>query len=360
MDAIKKLKVIVLVALFMGGVFLVVRGFSQDTQKMSGEQLYQLNCAGCHGINREGKPPTFPSLIDVQKRKSKEAVYQQIRNGMNLMPAFTHLSDAEVKVIITYLFGEGNPTVEAKALPPEKRGEIIFKANCATCHRATVKDPLPRGLPVEHPMMRPAPLAGATKRFNKAEFFKILKIGPMYMPSFSNLSLEEKEALWAYASSLEGKGEPAGPTMMQMRFRMMGGEHPGMMGRGIMRGRSNTRVAQPVAITTEKLARVIREHIGLGAQLNGGYYVVIDKQSDKALMLKLQKIHDDRLSMISDGLYFVCVDMRAEDGTLYDIDFFLKETNGDLTVSEAMVHKVNGKPRYTWKYRNGTWQQEIK
>jgi len=243
MERVNRFRLGLLLLLFAGGAFFFIRGFSKDTKKLSGEKLYRNNCATCHGINRQGRPPTFPSLIDIQKRKSREAVRRQIRNGKNIMPAFTYLSDKEVEAIISYLFGEGNPKVEITPLPLEKRGEMIFKANCTTCHQATVNDPVPQRFSWRFPL-RPAPLAGATRRFSKAEFFRILNVGPMFMPSFSYLSQEEKEALWEYAKTLEGKGEPTGPTIMQMYFRMMGRGHRGMMdmmgmghGMGMMGGR---------------------------------------------------------------------------------------------------------------------------
>jgi hypothetical protein len=65
-------------------------------------------------------------------------------------------------------------------------------------------------------MMEPAPLAGATKRFTKDEFFRILETGVCYMPSFSHFTLEERESLYSYVKSLEGKGEPSRPTMGEM------------------------------------------------------------------------------------------------------------------------------------------------
>ena len=346
-----------ILAIFLIAVgFTVVRQRPQNSQRRTGKQLYQINCASCHGLDRAGKPPTFPSLIDIRKRKTRQEVQQQIRNGKNIMPAFRHLSDAEVQAIISYLFGEGNPVVKSTPLPQAKRGEIVFQANCARCHRKTINDPLPQGLPQEHPMMPPAPLAGATKRFRKKEFFQILNMGPMYMPSFSYLKKAEKEALWAYAKTLEGKGEPVGPTMMQMYFRMRGGEHPGMM--GMMDRGSLAKNQTATVITVQTLSRVIQNHIEHGAALNGGYYVVFDKQTDQPLMLQLEKIHNDRLSKVSDSLYFACVDMRSREGKRYDIDFFIQQKNKALIVSKVIVHKVNGKPRYIWRYRNGYWEQE--
>jgi hypothetical protein len=64
-------------------------------------------------------------------------------------------------------------------------------------------------------------------------------------------------------------------------------------------------------------------------------------------------VHDDRLSDLGDGKYFACVDMKATDGTTYDIDFFMSGPPGKLKVSETTVHKVDGKPLYNWKEQGG-------
>jgi len=70
-------------------------------------------------------------------------------------------------------------------------------------------------------MMEPAPLAGVTKRFKKDRIFKILENGVCYMPSFNHFALDEKEALYSFLQSLEGKGEPSRPTMGEMCPMMM-------------------------------------------------------------------------------------------------------------------------------------------
>lgn len=77
----------------------------------------------------------------------------------------------------------------------------------------------------------------------------------------------------------------------------------------------------------------------------------------KDLALDLIKVHDDRLSSLGEGKYFACVDMKATDGTTYDIDFFMSGKPGDMKVTETSVHKVNGKPLYNWKEEGGVWKK---
>ena len=77
----------------------------------------------------------------------------------------------------------------------------------------------------------------------------------------------------------------------------------------------------------------------------------------KDLGLSLSKVHDDRLSNLGGGKYFACVDMKGADGNIYDIDFFLTGGAGNMRVTNASVHKVNGKALYNWKQENGVWKK---
>jgi hypothetical protein len=77
----------------------------------------------------------------------------------------------------------------------------------------------------------------------------------------------------------------------------------------------------------------------------------------KDLALDLVKVHDDRLSSLGGGKYFACVDMKATDGIIYDIDFFMAGQPGSMRVTETSVHKVNGKALYNWKEEGGVWKK---
>lgn len=84
------------------------------------------------------------------------------------------------------------------------------------------------------------------------------------------------------------------------------------------------------------------------------------KHEGKDLALDLVKVHDDRLSALGGGKYFACVDMKAADGTIYDIDFFLNGTPDNMKVTETSIHKVNGKALYSWKEEGGVWKKVSK
>jgi hypothetical protein len=101
----------------------------------------------------------------------------------------------------------------------------------------------------------------------------------------------------------------------------------------------------------------IKKNIESESKKDGNFHVTHD---GKDLALELVKVHDDRLSNLGGGKYFACVDMKAADGTTYDIDFFMSGKPGDMKVIETSVHKVNGQPLYNWKEESGVWKKVSK
>jgi quinoprotein glucose dehydrogenase len=53
--------------------------------------VYTENCASCHGADRKGNPPEFPSLIDIGSRLPIVDIYTQILGGGGRMPGFPQL-----------------------------------------------------------------------------------------------------------------------------------------------------------------------------------------------------------------------------------------------------------------------------
>jgi hypothetical protein len=114
-------------------------------------------------------------------------------------------------------------------------------------------------------------------------------------------------------------------------------------------------------LTTEQLAKAIATYVASDAQTKGGYFLVWDPVEKRPLALTLDRVHEDRLSSLGGGVYFACADFKSTEGKAYDIDVFMKDDKGALTATEVHVHKVEGKPRYTWKEEGGVWlREEIK
>jgi len=118
--------------------------------------------------------------------------------------------------------------------------------------------------------------------------------------------------------------------------------------------------AAAAAVTKELMAEAITGYINKDSGLKGGYFCVYDGKANKPLALKLDKVHQDKLAKVSDGLYFACCDFKATDGTMYDLDFFMMSGPGPmgLLVSEVAVHKESGKPRYGWAEKDGVWSKQ--
>lgn len=81
----------------------------EELQKMSlGKRLYTTNCTTCHGADLEGSPASgFPSLVDIESRRSRQYVHDIVSGGKGMMPAFgSQLSEQETEALIAFLFGE--------------------------------------------------------------------------------------------------------------------------------------------------------------------------------------------------------------------------------------------------------------
>ncbi len=69
----------------------------------AGQSLYQNRCSVCHGVDRAGSPPAFPSLTGIGQRLSNEQIAATIRQGKGRMPAFSDLKDDDVTTLVRYL-----------------------------------------------------------------------------------------------------------------------------------------------------------------------------------------------------------------------------------------------------------------
>jgi hypothetical protein len=92
---------------------------------------------------------------------------------------------------------------------------------------------------------------------------------------------------------------------------------------------------------------------------NHGVFKLKDDKTGKDLELQFIDTHQPVRQLDNDGHYFACTDFRAV-GTknqIYDIDFWITDKDGRMTVDQTRVHKVpeekNGQwvqvPRYEWK-----------
>jgi quinoprotein glucose dehydrogenase len=107
----------------------IIRMVNHETKS-----LYQNNCASCHGSNREGAPPTFPSLVDIGKKRSREDLIRFVREGSGRMPSFDYLEKNVDEIVDFLLTGKDSGVVDeaaAKADPNwqeyRNEGYILFR-----------------------------------------------------------------------------------------------------------------------------------------------------------------------------------------------------------------------------------------
>src|SRR6185437_7972523 len=75
---------------------------------LSGRGIYQQQCTICHRDDMAGSPPLFPSLQGIGQRAGRSAIVTVIRKGRGRMPAFTNLSQDELKALVDYVISGAN------------------------------------------------------------------------------------------------------------------------------------------------------------------------------------------------------------------------------------------------------------
>jgi transglutaminase-like putative cysteine protease len=110
------------------------------------------------------------------------------------------------------------------------------------------------------------------------------------------------------------------------------------------------------ALTTiPEIEAGIKTYIQETTQADGFFYV---QEKDRELRMKLVRVHTEYLSNLGPRRNFACVDLADVSGDVYDVDFFLSGDPGTMDVTETTLHKLNGKPFYTWKQREDkTWHR---
>lgn len=121
---------------------------------------------------------------------------------------------------------------------------------------------------------------------------------------------------------------------------------------------STTKTELPPPAPKIEIAEIeagIKAFIAQKTAENNGVFPVKDENND--LKMKLVRVHTEYLSNLGPEKHFACVDLVDESGDVYDVDFFMEGKPGAMSVTETSVHKLNGKPFYSWKQNkeNKTW-----
>jgi quinoprotein glucose dehydrogenase len=76
---------------------------AENTDQHTAAGLYKDQCAGCHGDDRSGSPPEFPSLRNISTRMSSRQIASVVRKGKGRMPGFPNIKSGELKTLVRYL-----------------------------------------------------------------------------------------------------------------------------------------------------------------------------------------------------------------------------------------------------------------
>ena len=177
-----------------------------------GADLYQANCAACHGQRGEGTTDG-PALTDVGAasadfmlrtgRMPLAAPDQPVRRGR---PVF---GDEDIAALVAFVasFGDGPgiPNVQVTAASDTAAGRAAYIANCAACHGAGGSGDAVGGGSVAPPLLDTAP----------SQVGEAIRIGPGAMPAFDpgQVSDEELTEIAAYLRFLKDRAAPGGATV---------------------------------------------------------------------------------------------------------------------------------------------------
>ena len=170
----------------------------------AGELVYQSQCAMCHGTERAGAPPAFPTLVDINKRLAADKITDTIQHGKGRMPSFPNIDDARLTALLDFLRtnasaaaspGSENkepvPVAAAKLTaqaPANAPGAAVYRQRCAACHGQQQQ-----GVPPAIPM-----LLGVGNRLSVAQMDDIIHKGKGKMPGKPDFVGPDLDALLAF------------------------------------------------------------------------------------------------------------------------------------------------------------------
>ena len=110
---------------------------------------------------------------------------------------------------------------------------------------------------------------------------------------------------------------------------------------------SHAAVSEPRTYYVQDIKAAVTKHIENTLDEQGIFHMLDDKTGEQ-LRLKFVQVHDP-VRQIGGDVYFACTDFHilGEPEKLYDIDFWMKDSEGELRVFESKVHK---EPRWSLVY----------
>jgi glucose dehydrogenase len=165
-----------------------------------GERVYREQCAVCHGLDRSGSPPAFPSLVDIAKRLPDEKIAQTVKQGIGRMPSFPNVNERSMGELLEFLRTPAKAAGDKKELAsktPEPAlqtheedtpGRAVYANRCAICHGDNRE-----GIPPSFPM-----LIGLGARMSAAQTAEFIHTGKGRMPPMPYVKGPELDSLLRY------------------------------------------------------------------------------------------------------------------------------------------------------------------
>jgi len=124
-----------------------------DERLNHGREIYNEQCASCHGSNGEGGIGTALNNKTLLQSTHDDIFFSVIRSGVpsTEMPAWSvdyggALTDEDIRSTVAYIRAwESNAPVLEPAVfePSPEEGALIFETNCGTCHGENGVGPYP-------------------------------------------------------------------------------------------------------------------------------------------------------------------------------------------------------------------------
>ena len=213
------------------GDYRPVLGDLTQPVTVTGEDLYRLDCRGCHKADGGGAPPEINSLIEPvqgtsltlwqQRMKAagrsvdasfaasvvsgaKADLLKRLREGGKKMPAPTHLQGPEVDALVAYLeMLAGVPGAASRqrtvAATWARVGEHVVKGTCHTCHDARGPWPTPEAL-LDNAIPS---LVSLTSQRTLGEVVRKVRVGSPIVMGIAHVSYRGRMPVFDYLTDTE-------------------------------------------------------------------------------------------------------------------------------------------------------------
>jgi len=206
--------------------------------KLTGADLYRLNCQSCHGPTGEGAPPEIKSLLDpvrgasaamIQERmkeagrtlpaamaqqlasQAQAEIRRRLADGGKQMPAFDHLRGDEIDALLEYLSTLASVPSSRTAVmlvdqSAARVGEHVVKGTCHVCHDATGPGgghmAMMQGIiPSLASLPQQLSLSAVERQVHYGSARMMMMMGSAGMPAFPYLTDDEVAAAYFYLAA---------------------------------------------------------------------------------------------------------------------------------------------------------------